>query len=265
MLAIASVLLALIAQSMGAPCPESVAATTTPIIYIAGDSTMAKGGGGAGTDGWGQYLGYSMNIPVVNKAIAGRSARSYAREGRFTDIANTVKQGDFVVIELGHNDGGSLTPTDNGRSDCPGSGTETCQTTYNGVKETVLTFPANLENAAKLIASKGATVIISSQTPSNPDESGKYVYTPSRFVAYAQLAANTTNSEYIDHGNYCAHAYESLASVTKVDALFPIDHTHTAPAGADLVAKAFVKALSCSSSSALKVHIKNVTIAGSCL
>ncbi|KAJ7161418.1 hypothetical protein C8R43DRAFT_334324 [Mycena crocata] len=49
-------------------------------VYVAGDSTMARGGGGSGTDGWGQYLGQFLTIPVVNMAIAGRSARSYTDE-----------------------------------------------------------------------------------------------------------------------------------------------------------------------------------------
>jgi len=71
-----------------------------------------------------------MNIPIQNYATAGRSARSYTREGRFGALSNLVKQGDFVLIELGHNDGGSLTPKDDGRTDCPGTGDQTCQTTY---------------------------------------------------------------------------------------------------------------------------------------
>lgn len=78
--------------------------------------------------GWGQYLHYSLKIPVVNKAFAGRSARSYSREGRFDEIGKLLKKGDFVIIEFGHNDGASK--PDNGRSDCPGSGTETCRYTY---------------------------------------------------------------------------------------------------------------------------------------
>src|SRR4051812_34336886 len=61
--------------------------------------------------GWGVYLPYSLKgITVVNSAIAGRSARSYWDEGRFTTLANSVVSGDFVIIEFGHNDGGSLTP-----------------------------------------------------------------------------------------------------------------------------------------------------------
>ena len=35
-----------------------------------------------------------------------------------------LRPGDWVIIEFGHNDGGSPYPasTDNGRADCPGSG-----------------------------------------------------------------------------------------------------------------------------------------------
>jgi rhamnogalacturonan acetylesterase len=102
---------------------------------------MAKGGGGTSTEGWGQYLQYSLNAGsyvVENDAIAGRSARSFTREGRFTAVAAKVVAGDWVVIEFGHNDGGSLTPTDNGRTDCFGDGTQTCSTVYDGVAETVL-------------------------------------------------------------------------------------------------------------------------------
>jgi rhamnogalacturonan acetylesterase len=69
-------------------------------------------------------------LTVSNSAIAGRSARSFTREGRFAAVAATVKEGDWVVVEFGHNDGGSLATSDNGRTDCFGSGTETCQTTY---------------------------------------------------------------------------------------------------------------------------------------
>lgn len=86
--------------------------------------------------GWGAYLTNYISLTVVNSAIAGRSARSYTREGRFTTLANTVKSGDYVVIEFGHNDGGTLTPTDNGRSDCAvGSAgyATTCSTTYKYV------------------------------------------------------------------------------------------------------------------------------------
>lgn len=115
----------------------SVTVLAAPTIYLAGDSTMAASGGGDGvTGGWGTYLPNYVSLAVVNNAIGGRSARSFTREGRFTAMANNVKSGDYVVIEFGHNDGGSLTPTDNGRTDCNpvnNNYATTCQTVYKYV------------------------------------------------------------------------------------------------------------------------------------
>lgn len=119
---------------------------TGNVVYMAGDSTMAPGGGGNGTNGrrdplcikaqgrmrqphfkqkkgWGQYLEQYLTIPVVNDAIAGRSARSYTEEGHFAAITQIASPGDFVVIEFGHNDG-TASP-DNGRQDAVGDGYNT--------------------------------------------------------------------------------------------------------------------------------------------
>lgn len=77
-------------------------------VWLCGDSTMAPGGGHNGTEGWGQYLQYSLDrsrIVVNNSAYAGRSARTFTREGRFQAIFDKVRPGDWAVIEFGHNDG----------------------------------------------------------------------------------------------------------------------------------------------------------------
>ncbi|KAI8815121.1 SGNH hydrolase-type esterase domain-containing protein [Cladochytrium replicatum] len=239
--------------------------TSAATVYLAGDSTTAANGGGSGTQGWGEFLKYSLNIPVVNKAVAGRSARSYTREGRFTSLATQVQAGDIVVIEFGHNDGGSLSSSDNGRTDCPGNGTETCNTVYNGVAETVLTFPAYLQNAAKLFTDKKASVIMSSMTPNNPVELGTFVYGPSRFTGFASLAASRTGSSFVDHGQYTANFFKSR-SIATVNSYFPNDHTHTSPAGANVVAAAFVRGVLCGNNP-LKAHVKNATstVEGNCI
>lgn len=205
---------------------------------------------------------------MVNKAQGGRSSRSYTREGRFDEIINAVKPNDIVIIEFGHNDGGSLSSGDNGRTVCAGAGSETCQTTYNGVAETVHTFPWYLTEAGKKIIAKGGKVIMSSQTPNNPWESGQFVYGNNRFVTYAKDVAKAlgSNAMYVDHGAYTANYYKSIGKAA-TDKLFPQDHTHTGPIGADLVAKAFVKGLQCGGAGFLSGFVKNATasIPGTCL
>lgn len=215
------------------------------------------------SQGWGDYIADSVSVEVSNEAIGGRSARSYTREGRFQDIADVLQEGDYVVIEFGHNDGGSLSGEDNGRTPCPGSGDETCETTYNGQTETVLTFPAYLEDAAQLFLDKGANVLISSQTPNNPWETGEFSYSPNRFVEYAQLAAERAGVDYVDHGAYTAAIFESLGSET-VNSYYPNDHTHTNSEGSDVVADAFLKAVACSGV-ALSEVLTTTDFAGECL
>jgi rhamnogalacturonan acetylesterase len=179
----------------------------------------------------------------VNKAIAGRSARSYTKEGHFTELTKLVKSGDIVVIEMGHNDGGSPnSASDNLRSDCPGTGEETCKSGKTG--ETVYTYGHYIKAAAKAMTAKGAKVIISSQTPNNLWEGGKYSATPSRFVGYAAQASKDlgASSSFVDHFQAVANMYKKLGD-SATNALYPKDHTHTSPKGADLSAQAFAQAI----------------------
>ncbi|KAJ4350725.1 hypothetical protein N0V95_004512 [Ascochyta clinopodiicola] len=224
--------------------PGSLDTRAGPTIYTAGDSTMAAKGANNGlTDGWGQYLSKYVTVPVVNKAMAGRSARSYTNEDRFTAIANLVKAGDIVVIEFGHNDGGTpTTATDNKRSDCPGTGETTCKSGLDG--STVYTFDHYVKAAAKTFIAKGAKVVLSSQTPNNLWEGGKYAVSAPRFATYAAQAAKEVGAgaSFVDHFQAVANMYKKLGS-TATNALYPKDHTHTSPEGADLSAQAFAQAI----------------------
>lgn len=119
----------------------------------------------------------------------------------------------------------------------------------------------------KLMTAKGAHVVVASPTPDNPWETGTFVYSASRFTGYAKSVATSLGSlgAFVDHGQYVANEFEALGA-TAVDAFYPNDHTHTSPAGANVVAGQFMKGLMCGGS-ALSAYSKNTTasITGSCI
>ncbi|TVY18011.1 Rhamnogalacturonan acetylesterase [Lachnellula arida] len=250
-----SILAIAVAGTVAVGAVASPSSRLTPVVYLAGDSTMSLGGGHTNyTQGWGEFLHYSLDshgITVNNSAVAGTSARSYTREGYFGYIANALKPRDIVVIEFGHNDGAALEPTDIGRGDCPGGGDETCITTFDNVTETVYTYPAYYRNATRLFRSKGATVVLSPPTPNNPynNTEGIFIYTPGNYTRYAaavalDLGGPAGGVAFVDHGQYVANIYKELGRAV-VDNYFPKDHTHTSRIGATVVSQAFVKALVC--------------------
>ncbi len=77
-------------------------------IFMIGDSTMADKDltGGNPERGWGQMLpGYfSEEIRVDNHAVNGRSSKSFIDEGRWDKVLSSLKKGDYVFIQFGHND-----------------------------------------------------------------------------------------------------------------------------------------------------------------
>lgn len=217
-------------------------------------------------EGWGVFLQDSLDIKVVNKAVGGRSARSFTDEGRFKEVADLVKSGDFVVMEFGKNDGGSLRKGDNLRTPCPGDGSETCISSVNG--KTINTFPHYLIEAGKQMTAKDAKVIYASLIPNNPWESEPFSFVPGRFSTYASLAAETIGSPsatFVDHGKYVAEAYR-LAGKAVVDSYYPVDHTHPSKAGASVVEKAFVRSIVCTKNELAKhVKIPADKLQGECL
>ncbi|WP_035691826.1 rhamnogalacturonan acetylesterase [Flavobacterium sp. F52] len=77
-------------------------------LYCIGDSTMAnkKDPDKNPEHGWAQVLQpfFKENVTVINKAVNGRSTRSFINEKRWDSIYSKLKKGDYVFIEFGHND-----------------------------------------------------------------------------------------------------------------------------------------------------------------
>ena len=78
------------------------------VIYLAGDSTMAqKTADKRPETGWGEMLQQYFDVDKVkidNRAVNGRSTKSFIAENRWQQIVDALKRGDYVFIEFGHND-----------------------------------------------------------------------------------------------------------------------------------------------------------------
>ncbi|MEE1944659.1 rhamnogalacturonan acetylesterase [Pedobacter sp. KR3-3] len=78
-----------------------------PVLYIIGDSTAANKQPKAFPEtGWGMEIGSFLTdgITVDNRAVNGRSTKSFINENKWQAVADKLQPGDFVLIEFGHND-----------------------------------------------------------------------------------------------------------------------------------------------------------------
>lgn len=77
-------------------------------IFLIGDSTVQNYNSTAyPMMGWGQVLSQFFDdalVSVHNRAIGGRSSRSFYEEGRWDNVKAELQSGDFVFIQFGHND-----------------------------------------------------------------------------------------------------------------------------------------------------------------
>ena len=84
---------------------EITRADNAVTVYLAGDSTV--------TDqprepwnSWGQMLPrfFKAGVAVANHAESGESLRSFIGERRLEKVLSTIKPGDYLFIQFGHND-----------------------------------------------------------------------------------------------------------------------------------------------------------------
>ena len=56
--------------------------------------------------GWGMVLPcfFSEDVRIDNHALNGRSSKSFIDEGRWQEVLDKIKPGDYVFIQFGHND-----------------------------------------------------------------------------------------------------------------------------------------------------------------
>jgi len=214
-------------------------------IFIAGDSTGDSASGYNGkTVGWGKFLSNYVTATVHNHAKSGRSARSFWREGRWRDLISGVKEGDYVFIQFGHNDGGG--PNHAKERGCAnGSGNETVTVKLsNGETEVVHTFPWYLRQMVNQVKEKKAHPVLLTHTPRKIFNNGK-IETPGRFQEFALSVAKELSIPCIDLFNYIGRQYESIGENTlNSKGWFPADYLHTSPEGADFNVQVLVNVFS---------------------
>ncbi|WP_426278432.1 rhamnogalacturonan acetylesterase [Chryseobacterium sp. S-02] len=232
-----------------------------PVLYIIGDSTV-QNGSGKGADslwGWGSFMNLYLNtdkIEIQNHAKGGRSSRTFLTEGRWDSIMKTIKKGDYVLMQFGHNDGGELADTLRARGTIKGIGEET-QDIYNPIRkvnETVYTYGHYMRKYANEAKSKGAIPIIVSPVPRNIfDKNGKIE--KDKYGVWAQEVAKQTDAYFIDLNEMVIEKYQKMGP-EKVQAFFPKDHTHTNKDGAILNAELVTKGIRQLKGCELKNYIK---------
>ena len=79
----------------------------TVTVYSVGDSTMANFS--LTTDlrrGWMQNMPpfFNSEVKIINYAKSGRSSKSFIDEGHWNTTISHVDSGDYVIIQIGHND-----------------------------------------------------------------------------------------------------------------------------------------------------------------
>ena len=84
-----------------------------PTIYLCGNSTVVDQNNEPWAS-WGQMITrwFDAGIAISNHAESGLTARTFIAGGRLDKILTTLKAGDIVVVEFGHNDEKEKRPGD---------------------------------------------------------------------------------------------------------------------------------------------------------
>ena len=201
--------------------------------------------------GWVQVLApfFNSSIIIDNRAVNGRSTRSFLNENRWDSVCKILKKGDYVFIQFGHNDQKVEDP-----------------------KRYTNPHTAYRYNLIKFVMdsrAKGATpILFSSIVRRNFNENGVLVDTHGDYPMETRLVAQQYNVPFIDL-NYLTEKLEEsygMEESKKLHLHFKAgensyykqeknDDTHLSNLGATEVAKLVIAALKMSDLD-LKKHIK---------
>ena len=227
------------------PVPGSSRKGNNPVLFLVGNSTMRTGTLGNGNNGqwgWGFYAHeyYDENkITVENHALGGTSPRTFYTM-LWQPLLEAVKKGDYVFLELGHNDNGpidSIRARSSYRPDGKLEVKEDSISIYNKVtrkQETVYTFGGYMRRFINEIRAKGATPILFTLTPRNAyeaDNPKRIQRKLSDFTPAIFAIGKETNTPVIDLNDISATKLEQYGP-WKANYHFYLDKIHSSAYGA---------------------------------
>lgn len=211
------------------------------VIYTIGDSTMAnKPSPNENPErGWVQMLRpfFNENVIIKNHAVNGRSTRSFRDLKHWQPVLDSLKPGNYLFIQFGHNDGKETDPT---RYTNP-------QTSYR----------YNLIRYVEEAKSKGAIpILFSSIARRKFNEQGVLLDSHGNYTLQARLVAQEMNVPFFDMQYLTELLEESygleeskklhLHFAPNENAYIPKgidDNTHLSVLGATEICKTFVREL----------------------
>lgn len=243
------------------PVPGSSRRGDHPVLFLVGNSTMrtgTRGNGDNGQWGWGRFAqDYfdARRITVENHALGGTSSRTFYRR-LWPTVKKGIRPGDYVIIELGHNDNG---PFDSGRARASIRGISPTDSLpvvikETGERETVYSYGEYLRRFVRECKALGAHPILLSLTPRNawdekhPGHIGRVSET---FGLWARQVAEEQDVPFVDLNDISASKLEQF-SMWKADYHFYHDRIHTSAFGARLNARSAAEGLAASTHPDLK-------------
>ena len=252
--------------SLPSPVGEGARVRPKPTVFFTGDSTVKNADkDDDGMWGWASQASTVFDeskITLVNAARAGRSTRTFIKEGLWEKVYNSLQPGDFVTIQFGHND---ICPITDAKARGVIPGTQDTLHVYkldNGTYEVVYSFGWYLKKMIDDTREKGATPILVSLTPRNEWPGGKVERRDGSYGKWYREVVEATGVEFVDLHNISADFLDKKFAVKALPAdkekakakiaeqkekagakYFKKDHTHTSKLGAQMNAQSFAKGL----------------------
>jgi lysophospholipase L1-like esterase len=248
-----------------------------PVVFFTGDSTVKNADKAEdGMWGWASqaFTVFDENkVTLVNAARAGRSTRTFLKEGLWDKVYNALQPGDFVTIQFGHNDICPITDRKARGVIASSADTSRVYKLDDGSYEVVYSFGWYLKKFIRDVREKGATPILVSLTPRNEWPGGKVERRDKSYGQWYRDVVKETGVEFVDMHNISAdfldkkfakkkmptdkeQAKAAIAQCKeKAGVYFKKDHTHASLLGARMNAQSMAKGLR-ANKSALAGYLK---------